>query len=61
MSSLGRYVDVSLRFMDSRIRRSLMPPAATLNADGRMEIIVRGADDNAWHTWQHSPGGAWSG
>jgi GH25 family lysozyme M1 (1,4-beta-N-acetylmuramidase) len=30
------------------------------NRDGRLEAFGRGADDALWHTWQKTPGGAWS-
>jgi hypothetical protein len=36
-------------------------PAATRNADGRLEVFVRGADGTARHVWQTSAGGDWSG
>jgi hypothetical protein len=31
------------------------------NADGRLEIFVRGNDGALWHMWQLSKGGSWSG
>jgi hypothetical protein len=37
-----------------------MPPTVSVNKDGRLELFARGMDDNAWHIWQTSPGGAWS-
>ncbi|REE97866.1 hypothetical protein [Thermomonospora umbrina] len=34
--------------------------AVGMSADGRVELF-HGAIDQIWHTYQHSPGGAWSG
>jgi acylphosphatase len=31
------------------------------NADGRMEVFVRGADDALWHIWQTAPNNGWGG
>ena len=31
------------------------------NADGRMEVFVRGTDNALWHKWQTTPNGGWSG
>jgi hypothetical protein len=36
-------------------------PSAARNADGRIEVFVRGTDNALYHIWQTSPGGAWSG
>ncbi len=35
-------------------------PAAIMNADGRLEVFVRGSDGELWHQWQSTPGGTWS-
>ncbi|MGB9634511.1 MAG: peptidoglycan-binding protein, partial [Chloroflexaceae bacterium] len=32
---------------------------AANNADGRLEVFARGADNALYHIWQTSPGGAW--
>ena len=34
--------------------------AAANNADGRMEVFVRGADNALWHKWQTAPSNGWS-
>lgn len=34
--------------------------ATATNADGRLELFARGADNTLRHIWQTSPGGAWS-
>jgi hypothetical protein len=31
------------------------------NADGRLEVFVRGTDSAMWHNWQVAPNGTWSG
>ena len=31
------------------------------NADGRLEIFVRGTDGALWHKWQTAPNNGWSG
>ncbi|WP_111765745.1 matrixin family metalloprotease [Nakamurella deserti] len=31
------------------------------NADGRMEVFVRGADNALWHIWQTAPSNGWGG
>lgn len=31
------------------------------NADGRLEIFVRGTDNGLWHKWQTTPNNGWSG
>ncbi len=36
-------------------------PIAIENADGRIEVFVRGTDAQLWHIWQTSPNGNWSG
>jgi hypothetical protein len=36
-------------------------PALARNADGRLEVTLRGTDGKIWHQWQAAPGGAWSG
>jgi hypothetical protein len=37
-------------------------PAVGRNADGRLEVFVRGADNHLYHIWQLNPGGlTWSG
>jgi O-glycosyl hydrolase len=36
-------------------------PAAAMNADGRLEVFGRAVDGGAWHNWQTSAGGNWSG
>jgi M6 family metalloprotease-like protein len=35
-------------------------PVVAQNADGRLEVFVRGLDNGLWHIWQLS-GGGWSG
>jgi murein DD-endopeptidase MepM/ murein hydrolase activator NlpD len=34
-------------------------PAVAVNADGRLEVFVRGADNALWHRWQYA-NGAWT-
>jgi hypothetical protein len=36
-------------------------PLAIRNADGRLEVFVRGTDGALHHIWQLTPGGSWSG
>jgi hypothetical protein len=36
-------------------------PAVGQNADGRLELLVNGIDNNVWHKWQFLPGGGWLG
>jgi len=31
------------------------------DADGRLELFVRGADGAVWHKWQTAPNNGWSG
>ena len=31
------------------------------NADGRLEVFVKGADNGLWHIWQVAPNNGWSG
>ena len=31
------------------------------NADGRLELFVRGTDNAVWHKWQIAPNSSWSG
>jgi hypothetical protein len=41
---------------------SLFPsPAVAPNADGRLEVFVRGDDFQLWHVFQTAPNGGWSG
>jgi hypothetical protein len=35
------------------------PPVVGQNEDGRLEVFVKGKDDELWHIWQDGPGG-WS-
>ena len=35
--------------------------AAGRNADGRLEVFVRGTDNGLYHIWQTTAGGGWSG
>lgn len=35
-------------------------PAVGQNADGRLEVFARGADNIMYHIWQTTPGGGWS-
>ena len=35
-------------------------PAVAGNADGRLEVLVRGGDGGLWHMWQIGDGGGWS-
>jgi len=35
--------------------------AVDRNADGRMEVFVRGTDNAVWHKWQIAPNSSWSG
>ncbi|HEX4883612.1 MAG TPA: C1 family peptidase, partial [Casimicrobiaceae bacterium] len=35
--------------------------AVDRNADGRMELFVRGTDNALWHKWQVAPNSPWSG
>jgi hypothetical protein len=41
---------------------SMLPsdPAIAQNADGRLEVFDRGPNGSVFHSWQQSPGGAWS-
>jgi acylphosphatase len=32
-----------------------------VNADGRLEVFIRGTDNAMWHMWQTVPNGGWSG
>ena len=32
-----------------------------MNADGRLEVFVRGADNALWHIWQTAPNNGWCG
>jgi hypothetical protein len=32
-----------------------------MNADGRLEVFVRGDDNALWHIWQAAPNNGWSG
>jgi hypothetical protein len=34
---------------------------AATNADRRLELLARGADDAAWHASQEKPSGSWAG
>jgi hypothetical protein len=36
-------------------------PVTAQNADGRLEVFVRGTDNGVWHRWQTLPGNGWSG
>ena len=36
-------------------------PAVANNADGRLEVFVRGTDNALWHNWQTAPNNGWSG
>jgi M6 family metalloprotease-like protein len=36
-------------------------PAVGTNADGRLEVFIRGLDNALWQIWQVAPNGAWSG
>ena len=35
--------------------------AVERNADGRLELFVRGTDNAVWHKWQVAPNSSWSG
>jgi hypothetical protein len=35
-------------------------PAVAASADGRLELFVRGNDNQLWHAWQTAVGGPWS-
>jgi acylphosphatase len=35
-------------------------PSLARNADGRLELFLRGYDSNLYHLWQTAPNGAWS-
>jgi hypothetical protein len=35
--------------------------AGAANAEGRLEIFARGADNAIWHIWQTRPNSGWSG
>jgi C1A family cysteine protease len=37
------------------------PVTAASNADGRLEVFVRGTDNALWHKWQVAPNSGWSG
>jgi C1A family cysteine protease len=36
-------------------------PVVAQNADGRLEVFVRGTDNAMWHKWQTAPSNGWSG
>lgn len=36
-------------------------PSVLRNADGRLEVFVRGSDSGLWHNWETSPMGKWVG
>jgi hypothetical protein len=38
----------------------LIRPAVGTNADGRLEVFLRGPDGRLWHTWQLAPNDGWS-
>ena len=40
-------------------RRHLSDPVVARNADGRLEVFVRGADNALWHIWQTAPNNGW--
>ena len=48
--ALGTFLDA-----DAAVRQ------AAVGAVGRVEVFARGSDKALWHTWQTTPGGAWSG
>src|SRR5918994_715148 len=35
-------------------------PIVASNADGRLEVFVRGTDNNLYHKWQTAPGAGWA-
>ena len=35
-------------------------PIVSHNADGRLEVFVKGTDAALWHTWQSRPNNGWS-
>ncbi|MFD9942879.1 matrixin family metalloprotease [Nonomuraea sp. NPDC059023] len=45
----------------SSLQGVVFATAAGTNADGRLEVFVRGTDNAVHHNWQTSPGGGWSG
>ncbi|MEV4892013.1 matrixin family metalloprotease [Nonomuraea sp. NPDC055795] len=45
----------------SSLQGIVFATAAGTNADGRLEVFVRGTDNAVHHNWQTSPGGGWSG
>jgi hypothetical protein len=36
-------------------------PSISENADGRLEAVVRGTNNNIYHFWETTPGGVWNG
>ncbi|MFN2466219.1 MAG: CAP domain-containing protein [Candidatus Dormibacteria bacterium] len=36
-------------------------PGNVTNADGRLEVMAHGSDNQLWHIWQTSPSGGWGG
>ncbi|WP_448639414.1 matrixin family metalloprotease [Geodermatophilus sp. URMC 63] len=48
------------RFRWHSLSGTIFDPAVGSNADGRMEVFVRGTDNALWHIWQTAPNNGWS-
>src|SRR5215208_7263889 len=40
--------------------RPFASPRRWVNADGRLEVFVRGTDNALWHIWQVAPNNGWN-
>jgi hypothetical protein len=49
------------RFRWHSLSGGIFDPVVGTNADGRMEVFVRGTDNALWHIWQTAPNNGWSG
>lgn len=44
----------------SNVNTTPCEPAVAVNDDDRLEVFIIGSDGTLWHTWELTPGGAWS-
>ncbi|HEX2295965.1 MAG TPA: matrixin family metalloprotease [Actinomycetota bacterium] len=49
------------RFRWGSLGGAIFDPVVANNADGRMEVFVRGTDNALWHIWQTAASNGWSG
>ena len=49
------------RFRCESLGGVIFAPVVGNNADGRLEVFVRGTDGALWHIWQTAPNNGWSG